>query len=224
MAKFLPGLPGADVRGQMGGVVFSKNRYGNYIRNNSSPVNPNTARQVAIRAAFTEVIQHWRDTLTGAQRIAWEQYAKETPSRDVFGLPIWYTGPNMYCRFNIPWIDIGETRVDAAPPTVGLGPMLAMTLTGDTVAGINLTGYSPTILAADRLYGLRCVAAVSQARNFFNGPFTRFTFFAGDAALPMLLIPAGLCAVGQRWYFQWRALIADGRVGPTSIARVDILA
>lgn len=224
MAKFLPGLPGADIRGQMGGVVYSKNRYGNYIRNNSSPVNPNTPRQVAIRTAFTEVIQHWRDTLTIAQRLAWEQYAKETKIKDVFGLPITLTAPNMYCRFNIPWTDIGEARVDAAPATPGQGPMLDMTITGDTVAGVELTAISPTLLAADRIIGLRCFGPVSQARNFYNGPFTQTYNSAGDVALPVVIVIPAQCAVGQRWYFQWRALIADGRVGPTSLSRVDILA
>jgi len=224
MAKILPGPVVAEARGQMGGVVFSRNRYGLYIRNNSSPVNPNSSRQVAIRALFTQMSQHWRDTLTAAQRAAWELYAAGTPLRDQFGLPQLITGANMYCRFNVPWVDIGETRVDNAPPAGGQAAMLSTTLTGTTGAGVQLTAYSPTLAANDRIYVKCSTAAMSQAREFFNGPWERRAYLAGDVALPTLLIAAGSMVIGQRWFFRFRALLEDGTAGPEAQDSVDILA
>lgn len=224
MAKILPGPMGVEPRGQMGGVVFSRNRYGMYVRNNSSPVNPDTPRQQAIRGFFTQMTQHWRDTLTAAQRAAWEDYAAETPFIDQYGLKQHSSGANKYIAFNTPWVDRGQARVDDAPTTPGQGPLLSATLTGDTVAGIQLTAYAPTILAADRILILRCAAVVSQSRNFYNGPFTMWGAQAGDVALPVLLVQPAQCAVGQRWFFRFRALISDGRISSPSTALVDITA
>lgn len=224
MAKILPGPTIAEARGQMGGVVFSRNRYGLYIRNNSSPVNPNSARQSTIRALFTQMSQHWRDTLTAAERAAWEQYAAGTPLRDQFGLTQLVTGANMYLRFNVPWVDIGETRVDTAPPAGGQAAMLSFTLTGTVAAGVELSAYSPTLGANDRLYFKRSAAAMSQAREFFNGPWERGGYIPGDQALPYLLIAGAACVIGQRWFFRVRALMEDGTAGPESQQRVDILA
>lgn len=39
-----------DARGSIGGQVFSKNRFGNYMRARITPVNPNSARQAVVRA------------------------------------------------------------------------------------------------------------------------------------------------------------------------------
>jgi len=224
MAKILPGPNSGEIRGQMGGVVYSRNRFGMYVRNNSSPVNPQSARQNAIRAAFTQIAQRWRDTLTAAERQGWEDYAQETPLTDVFGLKQVMTGLNMYARFNVPWTDIGQTAVDAPPVTPGEATMVIPTMTGDTVAGIQITAMAPALANADRYMWLNSSAPVSQARNFYNGPFTRGGYIEGDRAWPLVIVGPGSVAIGQRWYFKFRALISDGRTGPPAIATVDILA
>lgn len=224
MAKVLPGIVGVEPRGKLGGIVFSRNRYGLYVRTKSSPVNPNSDRQNAIRSRFGAISAHWRDTLTAAQREGWNDYADETKRADVHGNLQSLAGNAMYCRFNVPWTDIGETRVDAPPVTPGEAPMIYFTLTGSTAAGVNLATVDPTLLAADRYYILRCAAPVSQARDFYNGPWTRGGYIPGDQALPYLLVAGGSVAIGQRWYFKIRALESDGRAGSQSMARVDILA
>lgn len=224
MAKILPGPNSGEIRGKMGGVVYSRNRYGLYVRTKSSPVNPQSARQNAIRAAFTQISQRWRDTLTAAERAAWSDYAQETPFVDSLGNTQVLAGNAMYARFNVPWIDIGGTEVDTAPVTPGAAPMLTFTITGDTVAGIQITAFAPTLANADRIIGLKCSAPVSQAREFFNGPWTYFYQSPGDQALPVVIVVPGEVAVGQRWYFRFRAFESDGRVGPPTIARVDITA
>ena len=224
MAKYKPGPASAEARGTIGGTVFSRNRYGLYMRSGASPVQPRTPGQIAARSAFTAMSQRWRDTLTATLRAAWEDYASLTPLTDVFGDKMYLTGNAMYCRFNSRWYARGGTPVDIAPVTPGQAPMIMLTITGTKAAGIELTNYLPWLLTADRLSILKCAAPVSQARNFFNGPFTHLYWYPADTPRPYLLVAPTLVEIGQRWFFQVRAYTATGRTGPVSSAQVDILA
>lgn len=224
MAKYKAGPGVAEARGTIGGTVFSRGRYGLYMRSGASPVQPRTPGQVAARAAFTAMSQRWRDTVTGPERAAWEKYASLTPISDVFGDKQALAGNAMYVRFNARWYARGGTPVDAAPATPGEAPMLNVTLSGTTLAGIKIETWLPLLLAADKVSILMCKAPTSQARNFFNGPFTHCDWIAGTALLPQTIIQAAGVQIGQRWFFEFRAYVSTGRVGPTSRFQVDILA
>jgi hypothetical protein len=225
MAKVLLGPMVAEARGQAGGTVFSRNRFGAYIRQNVSPVQPNTTKQQEQRSAFTQAAQRWRDTLTPAQREAWKEYALGTPMIDSFGLPQIMPGNVMYVRANTMRIRAAAlSPIDDAPVTPGMAPQLIPTLTGDTTNGIELTAFTPTLLVADTIEILESDAASSQSRNFFNGPFTQWGTPSGSPALPLTLRANTLVAVGQRWWYHFRVFLADGKVGPPSVFSIDILA
>lgn len=225
MAKVLLGPMAAEVRGQVGGVVFSRNTFGAYIRNNTSPVNPNTERQQTVRSGFGQAAVRWRDDTTPDERASWEQYALGTPLPNVFGLRQILSGNSLYIRYNAIAISEGLTPVDDGPATPGEAAMLIPTITGDTTLGILLTAFTPTpLVTADKIMILESALPVSQSRNFFNSPFTRVAFIDGDETLPFTLRVNTTVAIGQRWFYQFRILLADGRVGPKSIFRIDILA
>lgn len=222
--KFLPGPVIAAASGQIGGVVASRNRYGPYLRNNSSPVNPNSATQQLVRSSMTQATQRWRDTLTAAQRESWQEYANGTPLRDVFGLTQIMSGNVMYVRVNAILIRYGETPIDDAPVTPGQGGQMVPTITGTVAAGIQLTAFTPTLVTTDFIQISESDGAVSQSRNFFNGPFAAFgALSAGDVALPFLMRAGAAVAIGQRWFYRFRIILADGKVGPPAIGQVDIL-
>lgn len=224
MARILPGSMVSDARGQIGGVVFSRNAAGAYVRNNSSPVNPNTSRQQAIRSGFGQAAARWRDTLTAAQRAAWEAYAQQTPVPNVFGGKDIISGIAFYCRFNGTWISEGETAVDDGPTQPGQASKLVVTIAGNTTTGITLTAFTPTVATGNNIIILESGSAVSQSRNFYAGPFTRNAWMDGAETLPFTLKANTLVAVGQRWFFKFRVFMSDGRVGPATIASVDITA
>lgn len=66
---------GQQRSGSIGATVHSHNRFGQYIRARSVPVNPNTARQVIARNAARSIMIAWQNTLTQDQRDAWNVYA-----------------------------------------------------------------------------------------------------------------------------------------------------
>ena len=74
----------ADARGKEGGRVLSKNRGGNYTKRKTTPSNPQSALQSAVRANLTAITQKWR-TLTEPQRTGWYNLADQLSTTNIFG-------------------------------------------------------------------------------------------------------------------------------------------
>lgn len=90
----------SDARGSIGGTVFSRNRGGAYIRQRTTPVNPNTSRQAAIRATFGTVQSSWRG-LTEAQRESWRSNAVNFPVKNRLGETITLQGNILFQKCNM---------------------------------------------------------------------------------------------------------------------------
>lgn len=109
-----------DMRGSVGGQVHSRNRFGNYIRSRTTPVNPNTQRQSTMRAIIASVASAWSNILTQAQRDAWEVYANAITFTNKLGEQVKLTGFNHYIRSNSFNLQNGGTRIDVGPTTLTL--------------------------------------------------------------------------------------------------------
>lgn len=101
--------------GSLGGKVFSRNHYGNYLRTRAVPVNPNSSRQQGARASFSEMASRWSLVLTQAQRTAWNLYGASVAMTDRIGQPIYLTGFAHYIRSNTAKQAVGLGVVDAGP-------------------------------------------------------------------------------------------------------------
>lgn len=111
-----------DIRGAIGGQVFSKNRFGNYIRARITPVNPQSTRQNVVRAIIQLLAQAWSNVLSQLQRDGWEVYADNIVRTNALGAQIKITGFNHYIRSNAPILQALDTRVDDAPTILTLPP------------------------------------------------------------------------------------------------------
>lgn len=119
MAKILLGSSIGDMRGKQGGTVYSRNRYGNYTRNKTIPVNPNTVKQSAVRNNLGAISSGWR-SLTEADRNAWGALATGLAPTNIFGQTFNYTPFNVYMKGNQSLISAGLptlTSPDVVPPT-----------------------------------------------------------------------------------------------------------
>lgn len=101
--------------GAIGGKVYSRNQYGNYIRSRAIPVNPNTDRQQAARSAFQEMASRWSLTLTQAQRTAWNLYGSSVTMQDRLGQDINLSGFAHFIRSNTARSAVSMPVVDAGP-------------------------------------------------------------------------------------------------------------
>ena len=171
MAKIKLGPFAADIRNRIGGVVFSKNSAGNYIRRGVTPVNPQSVAQQRVRQFLTQTAQSWRD-ITDDERNNWNQVKDSFKRTDIFGNSIAPTGFNLFTRLNRNLLEVEETVLTAAPLPVSVQGFLTLALTADTTGGKITIAFTPAI-DADTKVIVFATAAQSAGVSFVKAQFRK---------------------------------------------------
>jgi len=135
--------------GSVAGLTYSRGRSGLVLRNRTIPVNTQTARQSAVRNALTTLVIAWIETLTAAQRAAWELYAANVPVTNALGDSRNISGQNWFIAANTPRIQFATLGlldapiIPTAPRQFDRGDFHTPTFVADAAAGITVT-FDPT--------------------------------------------------------------------------------
>lgn len=221
MAIFTPGGGVAAVSGSVGGTTYSHNRGGPYMRTRAIPVNPGSVYQEAVRALMSQLTSLWQDTLTVAERAAWDTYALNVPLPNPLGQPRNVGGLGMYVRSNVSRLQHGNARIDDAPTIFDLGAytppdMASASESADTVSVTfdNTDAWAGEDEAALLVYLSRARGATI---NYHKGPYRYAGGVDGDSVTPPTSpvvinapFPLGLA---QRVFGRFTVIRADGRVG-----------
>lgn len=209
--------------GSIGGITFSRNRGGMYVRGRAVPTNPNTPFQQAVKAAAAQLASLWRNVLTEAQRAAWDLYAENVELPNSLGDPRNVGGLGMYVRSNVPRIASGVAglaRVDDGPIIFNLGDVGPLTVVSATAATNTISmGFTDTDewvdedAAALLVYTSR---ANNPSINYFKGPYRFAGAVEGDSTTPPTT-PAAITAafnidVDNKTFVFARVSRADGRL------------
>lgn len=233
--------------GSIGGLTASHAKGGGmYLRGRGNPINPNTARQTAVRAAMTELVTRWTEDLTPAQREAWALYASNVPTINPLGESILLSGQNWYIACNVARIqsedplyapldglNAANPVIDDAPVIFDRGSFTAPSLNGISVA----TGVSVTISDADdwaNETGSFALVYLSRPRNTSrigaHVPYRLLGAFIGDDALPpaatqtfAMVDPTYVYASGQLGRIKTVVTRVDGRTS-TAVESSDVVA
>jgi hypothetical protein len=138
MALMKLGIVATDIRGSVGGTVFSRNLGGAYTRARVAPVNRNSPKQTAVRAAFGAGAKLWSGTFTALQRSAWTFFAAANPLVNVLGSSIIVSGLAMSQKLNQVLAQIIEPTISDPPADLSV-PALA------TIASITYDISVPTM-------------------------------------------------------------------------------
>lgn len=131
----------SDMRNKLNGSVFSKNRAGNYLRNKTTPVNPRTSFQQAIRQQLGSLSSKW-NALTESQRATWRGAVTNFPYTDIFGDRKELDGKSLMIKLNMNLLNVGKPEIDVAPKVVAI-PELTL-VSGDASVGSGIAlGISP---------------------------------------------------------------------------------
>jgi len=99
MARIVGGSMIGELSGKMGGMVFSRNKSGQYIRKYAIPVNPNTGAQLTARASFAGAVGSFH-SLTPAEKTLWQNFA-QTAFNPKQGINTGqFSGINAYTAYN----------------------------------------------------------------------------------------------------------------------------
>ncbi len=209
-----------QMSGSVAGNTYARNRYGNYCRARTKPINPNSTLQQPIRAAMATLTARWSQIVTSVQRTAWNLYGTSVAMKNKLGETVYLTGFSHYLRSNIVLLQSGLTLVDAGPTIFELpekDPTFAITATeaGQT---IDVTFDNALAWANEDLGFLITFQGQPQnaQRNFFGGPWRLMDNIAGDSVTaptsadtqPVVFAIAEL----QRQWVYARIIRADGRL------------
>lgn len=100
MARVQFGAVAADARGGLADLVYSRNRYGAYVRSKGVFTGPLSIPQQSYNALLAGVSRRWGE-LSERQRASWESFAKEVTWSNVFGLAKRWSGQGLFMHLNL---------------------------------------------------------------------------------------------------------------------------
>lgn len=220
MAQVKYGGGVTQISGSIAGTVFARNRYGNYTRPRTKPVNPNSDLQAGVRAALSYLAEYWSSALTAAERTAWNTYAAAIAMKNRLGETIYLTGFNHFIRSNTILADQGLTVVEAGPTVLALpekDPTFAIAGTADDQKmAITFDVNLPWVNEDDAYLFVYQGRPQLVTRNFFNGPWKYMGKIDGDSVTPPTSgteLDAPMTLVeGQKVFCYARIQRADGRL------------
>lgn len=211
--------------GSIGGTTYAHNRGGLYRRARSIPTNPNSAAQQTVRTNFGQLATRWNDTLTTAQRSAWENYAANSPTTDALGDSLVLTGQQMYIRCNSVRLRGSLTAVDDGPTTFGLADLSTVTIPVDPTSNDINVAFNNSDPWAGEVGGALIVQTsrfYDGSKNYLKGPFRYLGLVTGAASPPTspnLMASANAFGqaptsftAGQVMFWRACAVRADGRL------------
>jgi len=152
--------PVSGIRGKVGGIVYSANKSGPYIKQWGKGSNPRTADQTEHRADLVQFSQRW-DSLTTAEKDDWDTYAA-LPAQDKtnsLGETYSASGFAWYIEINLNLKAGGAAIIDTAPtggtpgtPILNLVRLFATA--GGTASNITLDGASPGLTGLQAIKGV----------------------------------------------------------------------
>jgi hypothetical protein len=185
--------------GSIGGVTSARNRFGQYKRARSSPVNRNTTYQGVVRARLGINSAAWR-TLTEAQRAGWNSLGSGQSRTDFLGQTYTQQGNQMHASVNNNRAAVGLAPVADAPAIATPIALATVTVTL-TVASFSIA-YTATPLAAATYLMVFASPQRSPGRNF-EGDLRLIKVGAAAGASPLVVLTEytarfGVPIVGQK--------------------------
>lgn len=218
MATIKLGPAISDIRGSIGGTVFSRNGGGAYCKQRIKGTDPRTAPQQVVRSIMSGMIGAW-SALSAAVRADWAVYASQVPFLNRLGDAINLSGYSMYCRTKAICELINQAVPAAAPTVMFLGetdPSVAITPDASSknvsIAFDNALGWAGEVGGQ-----LLCYQGKPQppTRNSYSGQYLYAGKVSGAATPPtspqVVNLPYTMAA-GQKCFMQFRILRADGRL------------
>lgn len=207
--------------GSIAGVVHARNRFGNYIRPRTKPVNPRSDRQSAARTIIQDLTDYWNsDAISDAERAAWGTYAASIAMKNRLGESVRLTGFNMFIRSNASRMAVGGSIIEAGPTDIslpGADPTIAMTANAGT--GLLTIAFDDTQDWCKENGGFLSVSMGQPqlaTRNYFGGPFRNAGGILGNTGSPITspqtLVAPFTLVNGQKVFAFARLIRADGRV------------
>lgn len=159
MAKILLGGVASQVSGSVGGVTYSRNRYGTYMRRRAHPTISESWYAMDAKSRMGAVSRQW-SAQTDATRAAWATWAANNPVMDKLGQRQVLAGNAAYTMLNDRLMAAGLTGIVTPPVAYAPPALTVVTMTPDIGTTPMAVQFEATPLAANHRLWVR--AAVTD--------------------------------------------------------------
>lgn len=228
LVKFGAGI--SEMRGKEGGVVYSRNAFGSYIKTKVSPVNPQTALQQAQRSLMGNLAQAWV-SLSSGQKAAWDNLGSQVTRINRFGDSTTYTGFSLFMRLNRNLSVIGQSAITTAPtlPTI---PVLTAGALSAVVAGPTMTqAFAPTTPGSGLYIAFYATNNILTGRRFVKNYYRLVTVQSNPGSSPSNIYAAwnavfnNVLVAGAKIFTKIKIIdSATGFDGTPDVAETTVLA
>lgn len=198
--------------GSIAGNVFARNRFGNYVRPRTKPVNPHSARQESARAIVSYLAEFWHNDMDATQRGLWNVYAAAVAMKNRLGETIYLTGFNHFVRSNAAYMSMNFGAEPSAPSILSLPEKdTDLVCSEEDIAGqtftftCSITGWYPNEDGKVRIAIYQGQPQLAS-RHFFAGPWRFMDAIDNEEGVAgtATLAAAFPFALGQKVWFQAR--------------------
>lgn len=183
MALIKTGSVVGEISGRVGGIVYSHNAGGMYIRNGSIPINPSTSYRDAVKALFTSASKFWT-TLASADRTAWSEWASTISWTNRLGASISLSGQMAAIQCNARILGVGGTMISVPTLTAAPSNISGVTLTADIGSGTFTLAWTSGALAAGCHGYFRGCTLPSASQNYTRNRWRTFMVTPAAATSP----------------------------------------
>lgn len=209
-----------DATGSVGGQTHSRNRFGPYVRARTTPVNPATDRQTAVRSAAAILANRWSTVLTAAQRLTWTQYAAAITRTGGLGAQIKLTGFNHFVRSNIEAMVHSEAVLYGGPVNLTLPdqivPISAVIDEATQMIAVTFDNSGAWASQATGVVFVYMSQPKTPGTSFIGGPYRFAGVIEGEApgpvASPVSVAVPFVVAEGQTIKVAFRVREEDARI------------
>lgn len=169
-----------DMRGKLGGHVFTKSRQGATVRTKVTPVNRQTPAQGVIRGIFGNLSRQW-NTLLEAQRATWQKAAEEFKRTNVFGDQVALSGKNLFISLNTNIATAGGSTRSVAPIESAVSTIADFSVTvAMTTRAIDLQLTIPGVIQPNEVLIVEATMQNSAGRYNFSGQYRQVATCPAD--------------------------------------------
>jgi len=173
MARILGNLFG-ELRGKMGGLVFSRNKAGQFVRQYVKPVDANTPAQVDARAAFAQAGSAFH-SLDPSDKQAWNVFAASYfTSKRLGNVPSIHSGVNAFISLRSTMINMSRTQSQAGDLAIKVNNVAATAITQSTITAPLAAPVSPMVASLD--FGSYSISDVISVNYDVNTQIASFSF------------------------------------------------
>jgi len=209
-----------QMSGKIAGNVFARNRYGNYVRSWTKPVNGQSEFQTIVRGILSYLSERWSSVLTPAQRLSWDNYAESVSMLNRLGESIKLSGMNHYIRSNSSLLQAGLTEVTDGPTVLELpetDPTIECSISeADQEISVAFDVLLPWVKESGAGMIISMGIPISPSRVFFGGPYRYADTILGvdstGAESPAVVACPFVATETQKVVVRAKIVRLDGRV------------